>query len=235
PPINSKETEIVRKVFDIDFKDPRIRKEWFTRENLQESFWKDFDYRMTDIKSKLIDKHTVREEILEIDNKNKPGNGNLFYHLRYSLKLLPNNTGTFAAFTDTISNISNLLPASKYDVPLWSSLMLSSYELQEIINLAMDKLVGLRLCIDIVPQSEYASDLVSSYMRLCLKISNDHKSIIISMPSEAVLAEASAQIMNDPEIGLIELINTLTSVLKNGIVEGGYRGELIARLLLLKA
>ncbi|CAG8766589.1 4721_t:CDS:1, partial [Racocetra fulgida] len=248
-----------------------------------------------------------------VDNKDELGKGSLFYYLRHALKLLPNDIGIFAVFTDTISNISNFSPASKHDQsprvatgraelfkpfylidtvdinvdhkkastlkdsecpqsffmygrPLWSSLTLSpfdnvkGFEPHDIINLAMEKLVGgmaytwwkkeyknkissveslailgPRLCIDIVPQSEYASDLVSSYMRLCLKISDDRKSIITSMPTEPVLAEASAQIMNDPDINLIELINSLTSALKNGAVEGGYRGELVARLLLLKA
>ncbi|CAG8802771.1 17563_t:CDS:2, partial [Racocetra fulgida] len=129
-----------------------------------------------------------------------------------------------------------------------------------IINLAMDKLVGgmtytswkkkhknrisivealailgPRLCIDIVPQSEYAPSLVSNFMRYCINISDDRKNITTSMSTEPVLAEASAQIMNDPDIKLIEIINELISSLQDGGVEGGYRGELVARLLLLKA
>ncbi|CAG8813648.1 7039_t:CDS:1, partial [Racocetra fulgida] len=89
------------------------------------------------------------------------------------------------------------------------------FEPHSIINLAMDKLVGgmtytswkeehknrisnvealailgPRLCIDIVPQSEYASSLVSNFMRFCINISNDRDNIITSMSTEPVLAEA---------------------------------------------
>ncbi|CAG8852198.1 13669_t:CDS:1, partial [Gigaspora margarita] len=94
---------------------------------------------------------------------------------------------------------------------------------------------GPRLCIDIVPQSKYASHLVAGYMHLCLNISDDREYVITSMPTEPVLAEASARIMNDPNVRLTELINQLSSAHKKGVVEAGYRGELTARLLLLKA
>ncbi|CAG8831877.1 11791_t:CDS:1, partial [Gigaspora margarita] len=94
---------------------------------------------------------------------------------------------------------------------------------------------GPRLCIDIVPQSRFASHLVAGYMHLCLNISDDREYVVTSMPTEPVLAEASARIMNDPTVRLAELINQLSSALKKGVVEAGYRGELTARLLLLKA
>ncbi|CAG8834999.1 27161_t:CDS:2, partial [Racocetra persica] len=153
----------------------------------------------------------------------------------------------------------------QYGRPLWGALLCPSSETkgfkpERIIELAMDKLIGgksyifwksevqnkfnimetlaifgPRLCIDIVPQSRYASHLVASYMHLCLDISEDRECIITSMPSEPVLAEASARIMNDPDVCFTELINQLSSALKKGVVEAGYRGELTARLLLLRA
>ena len=152
----------------------------------------------------------------------------------------------------------------QYGRPLWGALLSPSgtegFKPERIIELAMDKLIGgksfilwkkeaqnritimetlaifgPRLCIDIVPQSRYASHLIASYMHLCLDISEDRECIITSMPSEPVLAEAAARIMNDSNVNLTELINQLSSALKKGVVEAGYRGELAARLLLLKA
>ncbi|CAG8717388.1 1410_t:CDS:2, partial [Funneliformis mosseae] len=72
-------------------------------------------------------------------------------------------------------------------------------------------ILGTRLCIDIVPQSEYASLLMTSHMRLCLDVSENRKSNITSMPTEPVLAEAVARIMNDSEVSLTELTNRLAS------------------------
>ena len=94
---------------------------------------------------------------------------------------------------------------------------------------------GPRLCIDIVPQSRFASHLIASYLHICPNISEDRECIITSMPTEPVLAEAAARMMNDPNVSLAELINQLSSALKKGVVEAGYRGELTARLLLLRA
>ncbi|CAG8772474.1 11839_t:CDS:1, partial [Racocetra fulgida] len=136
-------------------------------------------------------------------------------------------------------------------------------ESEHIIELAMDKLIGgkffsvwkkdlkdsqkkidiletlailgPRLCIEVAPQSGYAPDLIANNMRLCINILEDRKYVVTSMPTEPVLAEASARIMNDPHVSLTELINQLSEALKKGVVEAGYRGELTARLLLLNA
>ncbi|CAG8725364.1 22304_t:CDS:2 [Cetraspora pellucida] len=104
---------------------------------------------------------------------------------------------------------------------------------EHIIKLAMDKLIGPYLCVEIVPQSEYAPDLIANNMCLCIKVLENCKYIITSMPSKPVLAKASAQIMNDLHISLTELINKLSEALKKGLVEAGYHGELTAMLLLL--
>ncbi|CAG8854769.1 20013_t:CDS:1, partial [Gigaspora margarita] len=123
-------------------------------------------------------------------------------------------------------------------------------ESEHIIELAMDKLIGgkffsvwkkdlkdsqkkidiletlailgPRLCIEIAPQSGYAPDLIANNMRLCINILEDRKYVVTSMPTEPVLAEASARIMNDPYVSLTELINQLSEALKKGVVEAGY-------------
>ncbi|CAG8452553.1 6847_t:CDS:2 [Funneliformis caledonium] len=106
---------------------------------------------------------------------------------------------------------------------------IKGFEPHSIINLAMNKLVsgmtyicwkkesknnistmnalailGPHLCIDIVLQSEYAPNLMSNFMHFCINISDNRKNIITSMFTEPVLAEASAQIINDSDINLIE-------------------------------
>ncbi|CAG8585071.1 8580_t:CDS:2, partial [Ambispora leptoticha] len=113
------------------------------------------------------------------------------------------------------------------------------FKSERIIKLAMDKLIsgksfilwkkefqnkisimetlaifGPYLYIDIMSQSRYTSHLITSYMHLCLDISEDHEYIITLISSESVLTEAT---------------------LKKDIVEAGYHKELTARLLLLKA
>ncbi|CAG8805753.1 15781_t:CDS:2, partial [Gigaspora margarita] len=153
----------------------------------------------------------------------------------------------------------------QYGRPLWGALLSPPNETkgmkpEHIVELAMDKLIGgenfsiwrkkiqnkigiletlailgPRLCIEIVPQSRVASSLVANNLRLCINILEDREYVVTSMPTEPLLAEASARIMNDPYISPIELINQLSSALKKGIVEAGYRGELTARLLLLNA
>ena len=110
----------------------------------------------------------------------------------------------------------------QYGRPLWGALLSPSsgaegFNPERIIELAMDKLIGgksfihwktepqnkisivealaifgPRLCIDIVPQSRFASHLIASYLHICLNISEDHECIITSMPMEPVLAEAAA-------------------------------------------
>ncbi|CAG8826329.1 32652_t:CDS:2, partial [Racocetra persica] len=153
----------------------------------------------------------------------------------------------------------------QYGRPLWGALLLPPGEAkgmapERIIELAMDKLIGgenfsiwkkraknnigiletlailgPRLCIEISPQSIYMPSLMANNMRLCINVLRSHEYIITEMPTEPLLTEASTRIMNDPYISLTELINQLSSALKNGVVEGGYRGELVARLLLLNA
>ncbi|CAG8628932.1 11245_t:CDS:2 [Paraglomus occultum] len=96
--------------------------------------------------------------------------------------------------------------------------------------------LGPRLCIDVVPQTELAADLVASYMSLCYYISDTRESVMIDYPSDPVLAEASARITNNTnKIGLVHYVHALIGALREGSVEGGYRGELVARLILTMA
>ena len=48
-----------------------------------------------------------------------------------------------------------------------------------------------------------------------------------SLPLEPIITEAASQIMNDPSVDVLELLNFFTSTIKS-VVLGGYREELIA-------
>jgi len=96
--------------------------------------------------------------------------------------------------------------------------------------------LGPRLCIDVVPQTELATELVASYMSLCYHLSDTRESVMIDYPSDPVLAEASAHITNNTNrIGLAHYVSTLINALREGSVEAGYRGELVARFILTMA
>ncbi|KAG9294933.1 hypothetical protein G9A89_003966 [Geosiphon pyriformis] len=105
---------------------------------------------------------------------------------------------------------------------------------ERINDLECLAILGPRLCLDIVPQSELASTLTVSYMRPCFFI-NDTRTTILCI-TEATIAEASAQITGESEgVGLVRVLNPLINMMKEGLVERGYRGEVVARLILLHA
>ncbi|CAG8657799.1 5598_t:CDS:1, partial [Paraglomus brasilianum] len=94
--------------------------------------------------------------------------------------------------------------------------------------------LGPRLCIDVVPSSSLSSELVASRMAVCTHISEQRDMVYMCYPSEPLLAEASAQLMN--ETGAMRmLLPPLLSAVRYGLVEGGYQGELVARCILLMA
>uniref|UniRef100_A0A1D1XK08 Cytochrome c-type biogenesis protein CycH n=1 Tax=Anthurium amnicola TaxID=1678845 RepID=A0A1D1XK08_9ARAE len=96
-------------------------------------------------------------------------------------------------------------------------------------------ILGPRLCIDVSPWTLLSSQLISSHMWLCLHVSEERDRITTSLPSEPILAEAASRIINDPSVDVSELLNVLASTFREGVVLGGYRGELVARFLLLRA
>lgn len=97
-------------------------------------------------------------------------------------------------------------------------------------------LLSVRAAVFVKPQSELASSLVASHLGMCLAISSDRRSVFTGYPSEPVLAEAACHIMNRrQDSGLGEFLEPLLLYIREGIVEGGVRGELAARLLFLLA
>ena len=55
----------------------------------------------------------------------------------------------------------------------------------------------------------------------------------MSYPSEPLVAECAAQCMNYDKIKLEDLIHPLIDFVQQDVVEGGYCGELVSRILLM--
>ncbi|KAG9292749.1 hypothetical protein G9A89_002673 [Geosiphon pyriformis] len=107
---------------------------------------------------------------------------------------------------------------------------------ERISDLECLGILGPRLCLDIVPQCELAPTLTASYMRPCFYINDARTTIMTGCISEATLAEASAHVTSESQgVGLVRVLEPLINMMKEGLVEGGYRGEVVARLILLHA
>ena len=100
--------------------------------------------------------------------------------------------------------------------------------------------LGIRACIDLVPQCQLSQDLVAQHMRTLYHISASCDAVVTGYFSEPVLVLAAGQLTNGmPSTndcsGWEVLLQMLVSSLRNGQVAAGFRGELVARILLLMA
>ena len=85
--------------------------------------------------------------------------------------------------------------------------------------------------LEAFPKSaEREARLVEAHMRVAYSVPKGRQYLYGGTPSEPVLAEAAARIMND-----MNSLATITDFLKDGLVSKGERGELLARLLLTLA
>jgi hypothetical protein len=87
-------------------------------------------------------------------------------------------------------------------------------------------------CLEITPSSTLAKQVVAGNMAICLHVSHDRSSIMVRYPSDPVLAEAAAKIMQDifTHTQRMIILRELAHSLANGLVERGKRGELIGSL-----
>ncbi|KAG9297985.1 hypothetical protein G9A89_018813 [Geosiphon pyriformis] len=91
-----------------------------------------------------------------------------------------------------------------------------------------------RIALDVNPSLRINTALIADHMRVCIHITPERESVLSAVPSEPILAEASAQLMHRQ--GYLESILSFLAVsLRYGIVDAGYRGELVAQLLVLLA
>ncbi|CAG8646149.1 5751_t:CDS:1, partial [Paraglomus occultum] len=74
----------------------------------------------------------------------------------------------------------------------------SNYKIrnERVTLLVAIAVLGQRVALNIIPQSEIAMELVASAMQVCLHITEDHGTILSTYLSEPTLTEAAAYIMN---------------------------------------
>jgi hypothetical protein len=94
-------------------------------------------------------------------------------------------------------------------------------------------LLACRLAITIGPFSREAEELVSSHLAILLRTDKERHFLKIYYPSEPILGEASASITS--QIGWGPALKALHNHLENGIINAGYRGELLSKVLCLIA
>ena len=89
------------------------------------------------------------------------------------------------------------------------------------------------LSLDISPRIAEADSLVASHMATALGVSLDRTSILCTYPSDPILASGALKGIID--VGWENCLDTLLELFSRGVVEVEERGELVNRILFLKA
>jgi len=90
-----------------------------------------------------------------------------------------------------------------------------------------------RLALAVGPFTAEATHVVASHLAVLLSTDQDRHFVQTFYPSEPILAEASAMITS--EKGWVFALRSLVHLVQNGIVDAGYRGELLSKVLCLMA
>jgi hypothetical protein len=109
----------------------------------------------------------------------------------------------------------------------------SSGPLTQKNRLRLFAILAVRLSLTVGPFSTEAAEVVSSHLAVLLKTDDDRHFLRTYYPSEPILAEASAQCTSS--IGWSYPLKALYHQMQNGIVDAGYRGELLSKILCLMA
>ena len=110
-------------------------------------------------------------------------------------------------------------------------------ELEQLLKRAVEALsvLGVRACLNMVPQCQLSQDLVAQYIRTLYSISAGRDAVVTGYFSEPVLAMPAGQLTNAVRKECEVLLEDVVRSLQNGQVNAGFGGELVARLLLLIA
>ncbi|POW12877.1 hypothetical protein PSTT_04193 [Puccinia striiformis] len=96
-------------------------------------------------------------------------------------------------------------------------------------------LLGCTIQPQIHEASKLNSELVSSHMAQCLYISPTRERFISEYPSQFTLSMAANNFLAEHDSRLIACIKALTSVMQQGLISSGNSGELVSRIILLRA
>ena len=90
------------------------------------------------------------------------------------------------------------------------------------------------MCLSISPMSFYTHSLVAQHMATALWVSEDRLDLVVTYPSEPVLALAAMSVIRKAKC-LSKVVTSLHQLLLHGAVSKGHKGEVIVRLLNLLA
>ncbi|EFJ35082.1 hypothetical protein SELMODRAFT_404901 [Selaginella moellendorffii] len=188
--------------------------------------------------------------------------GKLVAHPAYCFFLadLPSDEQTGGLLLAQVEDLGRLCG---YGRPLWQALVKASASARDVLLLAVDKLLGgtgsfdkcmlergglsheaclatlgCRVCIDINPHATIITDMVASHLLSVMSISDDRTLVWTHWATEPLVAAAAAQVLRAQGkvgTGWKECLEALVTGMKRGWVDRGYRGELVARVLLLLA
>lgn len=107
----------------------------------------------------------------------------------------------------------------------------------KVTDIGLASAMATRILFDFEPSRQKAVNteglLVAGFMRVVYSIPHHREYMRTGSPSEPVLAEAAAQIMEEAKEAAV--LDLLLEYLDNGLIGRGERGELIARFLLIRA
>ncbi|EFJ17305.1 hypothetical protein SELMODRAFT_420996 [Selaginella moellendorffii] len=188
--------------------------------------------------------------------------GKLVAHPAYCFFLadLPSDEQTGGLLLAQVEDLGRLCG---YGRPLWQALVKASASARDVLLLAVDKLLGgtgsfnkcmlergglsheaclatlgCRVCIDINPHATIITDMVASHLLSVMSISDDQTLVWTHWATEPLVAAAAARVLRAQGkvgTGWKECLEALVTGMKRGWVDRGYRGELVARVLLLLA
>ncbi len=95
-------------------------------------------------------------------------------------------------------------------------------------------LLDSRFLLFVSPCSLSASELISQNMALCVGVGEDRSSVHCSYASEPSIVAASAELTESPRI-FRSVLSNVVEIMHTGLVAAGYRGEFLARIMLLGA
>ncbi|RIA87690.1 hypothetical protein C1645_739906 [Glomus cerebriforme] len=134
-------------------------------------------------------------------------------------------------------------------IPLWGSLAQAGVSIIHLIHLASQKIRNFSknnkdylanlacavcsLALEVPPRIAEVDSLIASHMATAIGASLDCTSILCTYPSDTILALGAMKGIID--VGWENNLDTLVELFSCGIVEAGERGELVNRILFLKA
>jgi hypothetical protein len=98
---------------------------------------------------------------------------------------------------------------------------------------AMTALLACRLAVHLGSYVPLVRDMVASHMMIPLALADDGGQVQATFPPEPLLAAAASSIT--AELGWLRPLETLISLIQHGVVDKGFRGELITKVVLCMA